>query len=76
MRKEHVEYDSPVDALVAVAKRLSEYEARYGMRSEDFFNRYSKGVLDDSVEFVEWANTYRHFLAIRGDLTRRIDDAA
>jgi len=76
MRKEHVEYDSPVDALVALAKRLSHYEGQLGMRSEEFFNQYSKGNLDDSVEFVEWSNRYRHFLSIHSDLARRIDDAA
>jgi len=76
MRKQHVEYDSPVDALVAVAKRLSHYEEQYRMSSEEFFDRYSKGMLDDSVDCVEWANSYRHFLAIRSDVARRIDDAA
>jgi hypothetical protein len=71
MRKHHVEYDSLVDALVAVAKRLSHYEEQYRMACEEFFDRYSKGRLDDSVDFVEWANSWRHFLTIRSDLARR-----
>lgn len=34
MRKQKIEYDSLVDALVAVSKRLSRYETRYGMESD------------------------------------------
>ena len=29
MRKLRIEYDSPLDALVAIAKRLNAYEGRY-----------------------------------------------
>jgi len=65
MRKERTEYDSPVDALVAVAKRLSVYEDRYHMVSEEFSDKFQKGQLEDSVDFVEWANDYQHYVAIR-----------
>jgi hypothetical protein len=76
MRKQRSEYDSPVDALVALAKRLSVNEERYRMASEEFFNKYSKGLLEDSVEFVEWANDYQHYLAIRYELERQLQNAA
>jgi len=56
MRKQRIEYDSPVDALVTVAKRLSGYEDRYRITSEDFFDKFSKGKTEDSTDFVEWAN--------------------
>lgn len=65
MKKERIEYVSPVDALVAVAKRLSFHEHRHGMASEDFYDKYEKGELQDSVDFVEWANDYQHYIAIR-----------
>jgi hypothetical protein len=45
MRKQTIQYDSRVDALVAVSKRLSRYETRYGLESEEFFNRYSGGQM-------------------------------
>jgi hypothetical protein len=48
MRKQRIEYDSSIDALVAIAKRLSMNEDRHRMASEDFFDKYSKGQLDDS----------------------------
>jgi hypothetical protein len=76
MRKKRNEYYSPVDALVALAKRLSVNEERYRMASEDFFNKYSKGLLEDSVDFVEWANDYQHYIAIRLELERQLQHAA
>lgn len=76
MRKQTIQYDSRVDALVAVSKRLSRYETRYGLESEEFFNRYSGGRMADETDFVEWANDYRHYLAIRGELEQRLRDAA
>lgn len=39
MKKQRIEYDSPVDALVAIAKRLSIFETRYRMASEEFFRQ-------------------------------------
>lgn len=68
MRRERIQYDSPVDALVAIAKRLSVYEGRYNMASEEFFDRFSKGQSEDSEDFVEWANDYQHYVAIRREI--------
>ncbi len=76
MRKERSEYSSPVDALVAVAKRLSLYENRHRMASEDFYDRYRKGQMEDSAEFVEWANDYQHFVAIRLAIEKNLRDVA
>ena len=64
MRKQRIEYDSPVDALIAVTKRLSVYEDRYRMTSEDFFDKFSKGQMEDSMDFVEWGNDYQHYMEI------------
>jgi hypothetical protein len=50
MRKVKIDYDSRVDALVAVSKRLSAYEGRNKMESEDFFDRFLKGQTEDSEE--------------------------
>jgi hypothetical protein len=72
MRKQRSEYDSPVDALVAVAKRLSVYEERYQIASEEFFDKFCKGQMEDSVDFVEWANDYQHYMAIRFEIERHL----
>lgn len=76
MRKERSEHRSPVDALVAVAKRLSTYENRYCMTSEEFFNGYEKGCMEDSTDFVEWANDYQHYLAIRLEIENHLRHVA
>ncbi|WP_017325391.1 antitoxin TumA [Synechococcus sp. PCC 7336] len=65
MRKQTIQYTSPIDALVAVTKRLSTYENEQKLDSEDFFNRYQQGKLSDDLLFVEWANDYRYYLDIR-----------
>lgn len=76
MRKERVQYTSPLDALIAVAKRLSLYENQQNMKSEDFFDRYSKGQLSDEAVFIEWANDYRHYLGLRRDLEKQLQNVA
>jgi len=50
--------------LVAVSKRLSVLEDRYHMTFENFYDNSVKGQLEDSIDFVEWANDYQHYLAI------------
>lgn len=72
MRKQRIEYDSPVDALVAIAKRLSIFETRYRITSEEFFDKFSKGQLEDSEDFVEWANDYQHYVAIRREIEAHV----
>jgi len=75
MRKIKIEHDSRIDALIAVSKRLSIYEGRNKMESEEFFDRFSKGQTGDSEEFVEWANDYQHYLALRQEVDTRLRHA-
>ena len=65
MRKQRIEYESPVDALVAVTKRLSTYEDRHKIVTEEFFDRFRRGEMEDSIDFTEWSNDYQHYLAIK-----------
>ena len=76
MQKQTIHYDSAIDALVAVVKRLSAYEERFCMRSEDFFDKYTKGSLEDSIDFVEWSNDYQHYLTVRRGLEKHLQNAA
>ena len=76
MRKQTIQYTSPLDALVTVTKRLGLYEDRHNMDSEEFFHQYNQGRLSDEAHFVEWANDYRHYLALRQELEQRINHAA
>ena len=76
MRKNTIQYTSPLDALVAVAKRLSLYEDQQKIDSEEFFNQYKQGLLSDDALFIEWANDYRHYLALHQELVQKLSNAA
>lgn len=76
MKKQTIRYSSPLDALVAVAKRLSHYESNQQMDSEDFYDRYTRGSLPDDAVFVDWANDYRHYIELRRELEQRLRNAA
>ena len=76
MQKQTIKYDSALDALVAVAKRLSTYEERYSTSSEEFYDKYSKGNLEDTIDFVEWSNDYQHYLTIRQGLEKHLQNVA
>lgn len=76
MRKNTIQYTSPLDALVAVAKRLSLYENQHKLDSEEFFNQYKQGWLSDDALFIQWANDYRHYLALHQELAQKLINAA
>lgn len=72
MKKNTITHNTSVDALIAVTKRLMRYEDRYNMASEEFYNQFCKGQAEDSEDFIEWANTYQHFIALRRDLESNV----
>jgi hypothetical protein len=76
MQKQISKYDSPLDALIAVTKRLSIFEGKHGRTTEDFFDKFSKGQMEDSIDFIEWANDYQHYLTIRFEVESQIQNAA
>ncbi len=73
MKKQRITYDSLVDALVNVSKRLSLYEEKYNLVSENFYYRYTKGELADDNEMIEWANDYQHYIALKTEIERSLN---
>jgi hypothetical protein len=73
MKKQVITYDSPIDALVALSKRLNTYETQYQMPSEIFFDKFNKGELDDGIDFIEWANDYEIFHEIKMKLENALE---
>jgi hypothetical protein len=73
IHKQIIEYTSPLDALVALAKQLSIYETQYHLKSEAFFTQYSQGETSDDEIFIEWANNYQHYLDLQHKLKYPID---
>lgn len=68
MKKQIIEYTSPIDALVALVRQLNTYEAQYKVDSADFFDQYNRGETNDDEVFVEWVGNYQHYLTIRQEL--------
>ena len=66
----------PLEALIAVTMRLGGYETERGMKSKDFFERYSAGEMSDDAETIEWANDYRHFLYLRDAVAELMQNVA
>jgi hypothetical protein len=67
MRKQIVDYTSPLDALITLAQQLTRYELQYQIDSAEFFTQYSQGQTTDDEDFVEWAGTYQHYLGLHQD---------
>jgi len=41
--------------LAQLQADLADFETRYAMSSQEFYNRYRAGQTDDRMDFVEWA---------------------
>lgn len=40
--------------LAGLNRWLAEYETRFSMKSEDFWERFKAGNMDDTADFMEW----------------------
>ncbi len=76
MRKQIIEYTTPLDALIALAKQLTTYELQHQMDSAEFFTQYSQGKTSDNKDLVEWAGTYQQYLGLYQDLDQRLQYVA
>ncbi len=50
------EADISRQQLAQLQSDLAEFEARYGMTSEEFYARFQAGELGDDMDYVEWAS--------------------
>ena len=76
MQKQRIAYDSPIEAIDVLSKRLSIFEERHKLSSEDFFDKFSKGLLNDKIDFIEWSNDYQNFLSLKLELEKRLGHVA
>ncbi|MBW4692634.1 MAG: hypothetical protein KME27_12810 [Lyngbya sp. HA4199-MV5] len=76
MRKQIIEYTSPLDALIELAKQLNAYETEYRMDSAEFFTQYTQGETADDEVFIEWAGNYQHYLALHQELETKLKNVA
>ena len=67
MTKTRITYAPPIDALLALAKRLGTREQAHGFSSDIFLDQHQKGELEDSAEFFEWASDYKDFMELKSN---------
>ena len=64
---------SPLDDFIQIIKDLNQLEQRYQMPSEEFYLRFQRGELGDSLDFIRWANRYEIYQETKADLEQVFD---
>jgi hypothetical protein len=47
--------------------RLKPYEKKYGLTSEEFYDRFRRGQIEDTKETVDWCLDYQFYLLVKGE---------
>jgi hypothetical protein len=76
MKIETQTYNSPIGALEALVREMVVYERQYGMSTEEFYQKYCDGQLEDSRDFVEWAGDYQQYLGLKQELEQALQTTA
>ena len=50
-------------------QQLSDFEQRYSLNSEEFYEKFERGELGDAMDFVEWSATYEMTANLRRQLS-------
>ncbi len=61
---EKFKYPLEVPPDKTVQDFVNEYEEKYGMTSDEFYDKWQRGEIDDTPEINEWAGYYRLKLAL------------
>lgn len=60
---------NPIDDLLDLANDLRQYELKYGLTSEEFYQGYQAGALSDELQHcIRWAAIYRMFVKTKRQL--------
>jgi hypothetical protein len=66
------------NAIKRTKKRLEEYEQRYGMKTEEFYEKFESGELGDLDDYIDWAGEYellQHAKEEKKEVTRMLNNA-
>ncbi|HDN80105.1 MAG TPA: hypothetical protein ENG33_06555 [Chloroflexi bacterium] len=72
MLVEAVLNSNPVEELLELHRELQGYETKYGLSSEEFYEKYNRGEMGDSAEIMHWAALYQSFLELKRLLERAL----
>ncbi|MFQ6059119.1 MAG: hypothetical protein ACE5MB_09620 [Anaerolineae bacterium] len=60
--------NTPIDDLLDLAQTLMHFEQQYNMTSAEFYEKFNRGEMGDSMDFVKWAGRYRLYLDLKKKL--------
>jgi hypothetical protein len=63
--------------MVELSQDLTDFEKKYGMDSEYFYDEFENGKLGDAMDFFEWASLYDIFRdseALKNELEKGLSD--
>lgn len=60
--EQEVRKHSLTSKIAKIEQKIQDFEQKYQMQSEYFYQRFQAGELGDSMDFLEW-NTYYEMLA-------------
>ena len=53
-----------------IKEDLSDFERRYGMKTEQFYDKFIAGQLGDAMDFIEWSGEYESLKKIKEDVRK------
>ena len=52
-------------SLADIKAKLQEYEARYRMSSQEFYEKVKRGQLEETDDFADWLGYYEVYLRLK-----------
>jgi hypothetical protein len=69
------QYD-PVDELLWLQRELGGLEQKYGISSEECFQRFHNGQMGDDPEIFNWVSLYKGFQHLKSAITEALERVA
>ena len=71
--REAQENADPMTDFIEITMQLGRYEQLHGMSSAEFYEKYQRGEMGDSMNVMEWASDYHMFLKLKDELSQALD---
>jgi IS4 transposase len=54
--------------LIKTENKLTQFEKKYGMSSQKFFELYQKGKTDDRNDYIDWAGEFQIYQSLKDQM--------
>jgi len=68
-----LEKASPLEDFIYIVKEIGRWETQYKMSSDEFYVKFQKGEMGDSMDFMRWAGDYEVYKKKKEKLERVFD---